>query len=42
VALSSDGATLAVGANGEASAAVTVGGDKSNNSAPDAGAAFVY
>lgn len=42
VALSADGNTLAVGAGGEDSNAVGIGGDQSNNSAADAGAAYVF
>jgi hypothetical protein len=42
VALSDDGATLAVGAIGEDSAATTINGDDSDNSAADAGAVYVY
>jgi len=41
VALSADGATLVVGANGEASAATGIGGDQTNNSAGSAGAVYV-
>jgi hypothetical protein len=40
VALSGD--TLAVGAPGEDSAAVVIGGDENNNSASDAGAVYVF
>jgi hypothetical protein len=42
IALSADGATLAVTANGESSAATGVGGDQSDNSSPAAGAAYVF
>lgn len=42
VALSGDGNTLAVGALYEDSSASGVDGDQSNNSASDAGAAYVY
>ncbi|RLB46954.1 MAG: hypothetical protein DRJ42_26480, partial [Deltaproteobacteria bacterium] len=42
VSLSADGNTLAVGAMGEASAANTIDGDQSNNSASDAGAVYVF
>ncbi|HWO17361.1 MAG TPA: integrin, partial [Kofleriaceae bacterium] len=42
VALSLDGATLAVGANGEASAASGVGGNQDDNSAQYAGAVYVF
>ena len=42
VSLSSDGSTLAVGALGEASAAVGVGGTQNDNSAAEAGAVYVY
>src|SRR6266705_185875 len=42
VALSSDGNTLAVGAIGEASAATVIDGDQTNNTAPEAGAVYVY
>jgi hypothetical protein len=41
VALSGDGATLAVGALYEASAATGVGGDQASNAAPGAGAVYV-
>jgi hypothetical protein len=41
VALSGDGATLAVGASGEDSAA-GINGDQTDNSAPDAGAVYVF
>lgn len=42
VALSSGGDTLAVAAPIEASAAVGIDGDQSNNSLPEAGAAYVF
>lgn len=42
VSLSGDGDTLALGVYGEDSAAVGVNGDSSDNSAPDAGAVYVY
>ncbi len=42
VALSGDGSTLAVGAIGEASAATGINGDQNDNSAFDAGAAYVF
>jgi hypothetical protein len=42
VALSADGNTLAVGAVGEASNAVGVGGDQTNNSLVRAGAVYVF
>jgi cysteine-rich repeat protein len=42
VALSGDGATLAVGANLEDGAARAVDGDESSNGAGDAGAAYVF
>jgi cysteine-rich repeat protein len=42
VALSGDGATLVVGATGEASAATGSDGDQSDNSASGAGAAYVF
>lgn len=42
MALSADGATLAVGAYGEDSSAVGVGGDQLANGAIDAGAAYVF
>lgn len=41
VALSRDGSTLAVGTTGEDSAATGVGGDQSNDGAPDSGAVYV-
>src|SRR5206468_2416155 len=40
VALSSDGGTLAVGANGEASAATGIDGNQADNSATNAGAVY--
>jgi len=42
VALSADGAPLAVGAWGEASAATGIGGNQADNSAQYAGAVYVY
>jgi len=42
LALSSDGATLAVSAPSEASNATGIGGAQSDNSAPDAGAVYVF
>jgi hypothetical protein len=42
VALSEDGSTLAVGANGEDSNALDVGGDQADDSAQGAGAVYVY
>jgi hypothetical protein len=42
VALSGDGNTLAVGADGESSVATGVNGDQANNSAFNAGAAYVF
>lgn len=42
VALSADGSTLVVGASGEASAATTVDGDQADNTAPAAGAVYVF
>ncbi|HWO23288.1 MAG TPA: DUF4215 domain-containing protein [Kofleriaceae bacterium] len=42
VALSADGSTLAVGANGERSAATSIGGDQADNSAGASGAVYVY
>jgi cysteine-rich repeat protein len=42
VALSSDGATLAVGAAGEAGAATGIDGDQTNTDATNAGAAYVF
>ncbi len=42
VALSGDGATLAVGATGEASSAAGVNGNQADNSAPQSGAVYVF
>jgi HJR/Mrr/RecB family endonuclease len=42
VALSDDGSTLAVSASGEASEASGIDGDQSDNSAPGAGAVYVF
>jgi len=42
VSLSSDGNTLAVGATGEESNARVIGEDEDDNSAPDAGAVYVF
>jgi hypothetical protein len=42
VALSSDGNTLAVGAPGEFSSAKGINGDQADNSAPGAGAAYIF
>ena len=42
LSLSGDGNTLVVGASGEDSNATGINGDQSNNSASDAGAAYVY
>jgi trimeric autotransporter adhesin len=42
VALSADGSALAVGAEGEASAATGIGGNQTNNPAGHAGAVYVY
>jgi cysteine-rich repeat protein len=42
VALSGDGATLAVGAVSEDSAATGIGGDEADDNADDAGAAYVF
>lgn len=42
VALSSDGGTLAVGARGEAGGSIGIGGDQTDNSAPNAGAVYLY
>jgi hypothetical protein len=41
-ALSADGGMLVVGATGEASNATIIGGDQTNNDAPEAGAAYVF
>lgn len=42
LALSGNGDTLVVGADGEDSAAQVIGGDGADDSAPDAGAAYVF
>jgi hypothetical protein len=42
VALSRDGSTLAVGAQGEASVATGINGNQEDNTAADAGAAYVF
>ncbi|MBK8170385.1 MAG: integrin [Sandaracinaceae bacterium] len=42
IALSSDGNTLAVGAEGESSNAASIDGDQSDNSASQAGAVYVF
>jgi cysteine-rich repeat protein len=42
VALSADGATLAVGAHSEDSAAISIGGDQTDNSASFSGAVYVF
>jgi len=42
VALSGDGSTLVVGATGEASAATGIDGNQADNSAPNAGAVYVF
>ncbi|HWO20905.1 MAG TPA: hypothetical protein VNO30_19195 [Kofleriaceae bacterium] len=42
VALSADGSTLAVGADGEASPAAGIGGNQVYNNAPSTGAVYVY
>ncbi len=42
LSLSADGSTLAVSATGEASAAVGIGGDDTNDSAPAAGAVYSF
>jgi len=42
VALSGDGATLAVGASNEDSAATGINGDQTNNAAENAGAVYVF
>jgi hypothetical protein len=42
VALSADGATLAVGASGESSAATGIGGDQASNAASGSGAVYVF
>jgi hypothetical protein len=42
IALSADGSALAVGAYGEASNAIGVGGDQTNNATANAGAVYVF
>jgi hypothetical protein len=42
VAISGDGRTLAVGADAEASAATGIDGDQTDNTAPGAGAVYVF
>ncbi|WP_444928236.1 FG-GAP repeat protein [Microbulbifer sp. TRSA002] len=42
VSLSADGNTLVVGAPGEDSNAIGIGGDKKNNGTPNSGAVFIY
>ncbi len=42
ISLSGDGLTLAVGATGESSSAIGVNGDQNNNTAPNAGAVYVF
>jgi hypothetical protein len=42
IALSVDGSTLAVGAPGESSTATGIGGNQADNSAPGAGAVYVF
>ena len=42
IALSGDGSTLAVGADGESSGATGVGGNQADNSAEAAGAAYLF
>jgi len=42
IALSADGHTLAIGADNEASKATGVGGDQADDSAPSAGAVYLY
>jgi hypothetical protein len=42
VAISSDATTLAIGANGEDSAAVGIGGNQNDDSASESGASYVY
>jgi trimeric autotransporter adhesin len=42
VALSADGSTLAVGAHGEDSTALGIGGNQSDNLGPEAGAVYVF
>ncbi|MFN0246543.1 MAG: integrin [Kofleriaceae bacterium] len=42
ISLSADGSTLAIGADGEASVAIGVDGNQSDNTAPASGAAYLY
>jgi cysteine-rich repeat protein len=42
IALSADGSTLAIGAPNEASAATGSGGDQADNTAPSAGAVYIF
>lgn len=42
IAISADGSTMAIGAPGEDSTATGVGGDQTDNNAPDAGAVYVF
>jgi hypothetical protein len=42
IALSTDGTTLAVGATGEGSLATGIDGDQADNSAPGAGAVYLF
>ncbi|MBM1144476.1 hypothetical protein GN155_011885 [Alcanivorax sp. ZXX171] len=42
IALAGDGRTLAVGADGESSSALGIGGDESDNSADESGAVYVF
>ena len=42
LAVSGDGNTMAVGAIGEASNATTIGGNQADNSAPNAGAVYIF
>jgi hypothetical protein len=42
VSLSADGSTLAVGTDGESSSAIGIGGNQGDNSAPAAGAVYVF
>ena len=42
LALSGDGKTLAVGAEGEDSNAISLGGDQTNDNAQDSGAVYLY
>lgn len=42
IAMSGDGNILAVGASGEAGASVGIGGDQTDNTAPNAGAVYLY